>query len=58
MKNSLIIFKKEIKEVIKNKNIWLPILIITIIFSIVMPLIITTVSGSILEDEDTAKFMA
>ena len=49
MKNSIIIFKKEIKEVIKNKNIWLPILIITIIFSIVMPLIVTTVSGSILD---------
>jgi len=58
MKNSLIIFKKEIKEVLKNKNIWLPILIITVIFSIAMPLIITIASGSILEDEDTAKFMS
>ena len=58
MKNSLIIFKKEIKEVLKNKNIWLPILIITVLFSIAMPLIITIASGSILEDEDTAKFMS
>lgn len=37
MKNALIIFKKEIKEVIKNKNIWFPILIVTIMFSIIMP---------------------
>ncbi len=57
MKNSLIIFRKEIKEIVKNKNIWLPILIITIMFSIVMPLIISLVSGSIFEDEDTVKFM-
>lgn len=58
MKNSLIIFKKEIKEVLKNKNIWLPLLIITVMFSIVMPLAITIGSGSIMEDEDTLKFMS
>ena len=37
MKNAGIIFKKEIKEIIRNKNIWLPILIITVIFSIALP---------------------
>ena len=58
MKNSLIIFRKEIKEIIKNKNIWMPILIITIIFSIVMPLAVSLGSGSIFKDEDTAKFMS
>lgn len=57
MKNSLIIFRKEIKEIIRNKNIWLPILIITIMFSIIMPLTVSLVSGSIFEDEDTIKFM-
>jgi len=57
MKNALIIFKKEIKEIIRNKNIWLPIFIITVMFSIAMPLLFSLISGSIFEDEDTIKFM-
>jgi len=57
MKNALLIFKKEIREIIKNKNIWLPIFIITIMFSIAMPLIFSLISGSIFEDEDTVNFM-
>jgi ABC-type Na+ efflux pump permease subunit len=57
MKNSLIIFKKEIKEIIKNKNIWMPILVITVIFSIGLPLFISIGSDLILADEDTAEFI-
>jgi len=57
MKNATIVFKKEIKEVIKNKNIWFPILIITVIFSIVMPIAFTIGSGPMLEDSDTIGFI-
>jgi ABC-2 type transport system permease protein len=57
MKNAWIIFKKEIKEIIKNKNIWMPILIITIIFSISLPLGFILGSSHILEDEDTLNFI-
>jgi ABC-2 type transport system permease protein len=57
MKNAFIIFRKEIKEIIRNKNIWMPILIITLMFSVTMPLIFSMISGSIFEDEDTLKFM-
>ena len=57
MKNAAVIFKKEIKEVIRNKNIWMPILIITAIFSIAMPLVLILGSGSILKDEDTINFI-
>ncbi len=58
MKNAGIIFKKEIKEVIRNKNIWLPIIIITVIFSIGMPLFMIIGSESILQDEDTINFIS
>ena len=57
MKNACLIFKKEIKEIIKNKNIWLPILIITLIFSISLPLGFILGSSPILEDEDTLNFI-
>lgn len=57
MKKAAIIFKKEIKEVIKNKNIWMPILIVVAIFSIAMPLGFILGSGPILEDEDTLNFI-
>jgi ABC-2 type transport system permease protein len=57
MKNAWIIFKKEIREIIKNKNIWLPIMIITIIFSISLPLGFILGSSPILEDEDTLNFI-
>jgi len=58
MKNSLIIFKKEIKEIIKNKNIWMPILVISVIFSIGLPLFISIGSDAILADEDTVEFIS
>jgi len=57
MKKALIIFKKEIKEIIKTKSIWGPILLITIILSIGMPLGFILGSGPILEDEDTLNFI-
>jgi len=57
MKNAAVVFKKEIKEVIKNKNIWMPILIITAIFSIAMPLVFILGSNSLLKDEDTINFI-
>jgi len=58
MKNSLVIFKKEIKEVLRNKNIWMPILIITVIFSIGLPLAFIFASEPILNDEDTLNFIS
>jgi len=57
MKIAAVIFKKEIKEVIRNKNIWLPILIITAIFSIAMPLFLIIGSNTLLNDEDTLNFI-
>ncbi len=57
MKNAIIIFKKEIKEVIKNKNIWLPILIFTLIFSIGFPLGITLLGDRLVNDEETIDFI-
>jgi ABC-2 type transport system permease protein len=57
MKKAVIIFKKEIKEVIRNKNIWLPILIVTAVFSIAMPLLFILGSGSVLGNEDTMNFI-
>ncbi len=58
MKKALIIFRKEIKEIIKNKSIWLPVIIITIIFSIAMPLGFILGSDSVLNDEDTLNFIS
>lgn len=58
MKNSLVIFKKEIKEVLRNKNIWMPILIITVIFSIGLPLAFIFASEPMLNDEDTLNFIS
>ena len=57
MKNAWTIFKKEIKEIARNKNIWLSIIIITIIFSIVLPLGLVLGSSPIMEDEDTLNFI-
>src|SRR4030066_1973602 len=57
MKKAGIIFKKEIKEVIRNKNIWLPILIVTAIFSIAMPLLFILGIAPVLRDEDTMNFI-
>jgi len=57
MKKAVIIFKKEIKEIIKNKTIWLPVIIVVIIFSIAMPMAFILGSGTILEDVDTVNFI-
>jgi ABC-2 type transport system permease protein len=57
MKKAIIIFKKEIKEIVRNKTIWLPILIVTAIFSIAVPLVLILGGNSILSDEDTINFI-
>lgn len=38
MNNALLIFEKEIKEVIRNKSIWAPTLMVSLIFSVFLPL--------------------
>jgi len=58
MKNSLKIFKKEIKEVLKNKSIWLPILAISIMFSVLFPAGLTISMDSLLDDPETTNFVA
>lgn len=57
MKIALKIFKKEIKEVIKNRSIWLPVLIITVIFSLAFPTILTLSVDKFLEDPDALEFI-
>ena len=54
MKNAITIFKKEIKEVIKNKSIWAPALIISIIFALVLPIAFIVGADALLEDESAA----
>jgi ABC-2 type transport system permease protein len=58
MKNALKIFKKEIKEVLKNRAVWLPILVVSIIFSVIFPGIMTFALDSFTKDPDTASFIA
>jgi ABC-2 type transport system permease protein len=58
MKNALKIFKKEIKEVLKNRAIWLPILAVSIMFSVIFPGILTFTLDSLVKDPDTASFIA
>jgi ABC-2 type transport system permease protein len=58
MKNSLKIFKKEIKEVLKNRSIWLPILAISIMFSVLFPAGLTISMDSLLDDPETTNFIA
>ena len=58
MKNALKIFKKEIKEVLKNRAIWLPILAVSIMFSVIFPGIMTFTLDSFTKDPDTAGFIA
>lgn len=58
MNNALKIFKKEIKEVIKNKSIWLPILAVSIMFSVIFPGIMTIALDSFARDPDMAGFIA
>lgn len=58
MNNALRIFKKEIKEVLKNRSIWLPILAVSIMFSVIFPGIMTFTLDSFVKDPDTASFVA
>jgi len=57
MNNALKIFKKEIKEVLKNKSIWLPILVVSIMFSVILPGVLTFLLDEFIKDPDTASFI-
>ena len=57
MKNSIKIFKKEIKEILINRSIWLPVLIISLIFSILFPAVMIFSLESIIRDPDSANFI-
>lgn len=58
MKNALIIFKKEIKEVLRSKSIWVPSIILSLIFAVVMPVALSIGSSSLLKDPDTARLFS
>ena len=58
MKNALIIFKKEIKEVIRSKSVWVPSIILSLIFAVIMPVVLSVGSGSLLKDPNTAKLLS
>jgi ABC-2 type transport system permease protein len=58
MNIALKIFKKEIKEVITNKSIWLPVIIISLMFSVLFPAVFTTIIESIVKDPDSINFIA
>lgn len=58
MNNALRIFKKEIKEVLKNRSIWLPILAVSIMFSVIFPGVMTFALDAFIKDPDTAGFIA
>jgi ABC-2 type transport system permease protein len=57
MKNALKIFKKEIKEVIKNRSIWFPILVVSIIFCIGFPLFLILTVDSMIKEPGTINFI-
>jgi len=57
MKNASLIFKKEIKEILKNRSIWLPILAVSIIFSVIFPAAITLGLEGIIKDPDASEFI-
>ncbi len=57
MKNSILIFKKEIKEIIKNRSIWLPILIISLMFSVLFPAFLTLSLDSMTKDPEIIHFV-
>lgn len=57
MKKSLWIFKKEIREILKNRSIWLPILIISLMFSVIFPAILTFSLEGIIKDPGTVQFI-
>lgn len=54
MKNATTIFKKEIKEVIRNKSIWAPALILSLLFALMLPLALLLGADSLLEDKSAA----
>ncbi len=56
MHNALKIFRKEVKEIIKNKNIWVPTLVISLMFSIVMPIAIM-LFADFTDNAQTANFI-
>lgn len=58
MKNALIIFKKEIKEVIRSKSVWVPSIILSLIFAVIMPVVLSVGSSSLLKDPNTAKLLS
>ena len=58
MKNALIIFKKEIKEVLKSRSIWLPSIILSLVFAVILPVALSVGSGSLLKDPDIAKLFS
>lgn len=58
MKNALIIFRKEIKEVLKSRSIWMPSIILSLIFAVILPVALSVGSGSLLKDPDTAKLLS
>ncbi len=57
MTNAIKIFRKEIREIIKNKNIWIPTLVVSLMFSIVMPIAIM-LFADFTKDAEIADFMA
>jgi len=57
MKNASRIFRKEIKEILKNRSIWLPILAVSIIFSVVFPAALTLGLEGMIKDPDVADFI-
>jgi len=58
MKNALIIFKKEIKEVIRSRSVWVPSIVLSLVFAVLMPIVLSVGSGSLLKDPDTAKLFS
>jgi len=58
MKNAVLIFKKEIKEVIRNKSIWAPTLILSLVFSIGLPAALSLGSSSFLKDPDISGIIS
>ncbi len=57
MNNSLKIFKKEIKEILKIRSIWLPVIAISFMFSVLFPAFLTYSLESIIKDPDTSNFI-
>jgi len=54
MKNAIIIFKKEIKEIAKNRSIWAPALVISILFALVLPIAFIVGADTLLKEESVS----